>query len=138
MVFSLYKFNRFPAPSIIDRISFTLERTADIRTKKALVLLSKNKYKASSLAIKKALRYKPNSDFAYYILARISQKLEKGMFSENVITNYKHAIYLNPQYSFYYYYLSKYYFSFQMNDEGRKYYLKALEFYPGRKNLISE
>ncbi len=115
-----------------------LELNSQVNIDKAISYLKKKAYRSSINSVNNALRYKPNSDFAYYILALTNQSLEKGVFSEKVIDDYKHAIYLNPQYSFYYYYLSRYYFYFHMYEEGMKYYLKAIDLYPGNKDFTAE
>jgi len=116
----------------------SLEYKSQILLDEAYLSMENKKVNSAIAQANKALNFRKNNDAIYYFLAVCYSWQTKEIFSPQVVEYYHKAISLNPKYAFYYYYLSKYYFSFQMYAEGAVYKLKALSFYPGNKKFAAE
>ncbi len=98
--------------------------------KKAVMFFKNREFNSSIISARNALRYKPNNDFAYYILARNFREIDSGKFSIQALKNYKRAIFLNKQYAFYYFELAEYFFLHDQIDSAKRFIRLAVKFYP--------
>ncbi|MBU0634141.1 MAG: O-antigen ligase family protein [Candidatus Omnitrophica bacterium] len=103
---------------------------------KAEKFLKNRDFEQAIYSIKRALDYRPNNDFSYYLLARALRGHEEAEFCSLVVDNYKKAIKLNPQYAFYYYELGEYFMRYGKFGEAQCFLKYAVEAYPTNKLFL--
>ena len=98
--------------------------------KKSILFLKNKEFNNSIISAHNSLRYKPNNDFAYYILARNFREIEPDQLSPKALNYYKKAISLNKNYAFYYFELAVYFFLHNQIDNAKRFIYLAIKFYP--------
>lgn len=98
--------------------------------KKAVIFFKDRQFNSSIIYAQKALRYKPNNDLGYYILARNFRRIEGGNLSIKALNYYKKAISLNENYAFYYFELAVYFLSHDQIDNAQRFAILAIKRYP--------
>ncbi|MFH2136995.1 MAG: O-antigen ligase family protein [Candidatus Omnitrophota bacterium] len=118
--------------------NFFIRYSSECELNKGIDFLKDKKYDQASLAIRKSLRVTPKNDYGHYLLAITYEKSNSGIFSDEVIEQYKKAISLNPGYAYYYYYLADYFRINKKYQEAQEFLKKALIFYPQNDKFLSE
>ena len=84
--------------------------------KKSVNFFKNDDFDNSITSARVALRYKPDNDFAYYILGCNFRRIEGDKLSLNALNYYKKAISLNSNYAFYYFELAQYFLNHNQYD----------------------
>ncbi|MCK4994217.1 MAG: O-antigen ligase family protein [Candidatus Omnitrophica bacterium] len=98
--------------------------------KEAVRLFKNKEFDDSIVWARNALRYKPENDLAFYIIARNFRGIEKSKLSINALNYYNKAISLNKNYAFYYWELAVYFFRHNKIDEAKRFIDLAIKSYP--------
>jgi O-antigen ligase len=101
----------------------------------AIDLLKNQKTDQAISQANMALHYRLNNDMIYYFLSHCYAQKTKNIFSHIVVDYYQKAIKLNPQYSFYYYYLGNYYFANRSYQKAADLYKQAQKLYPANQKF---
>ncbi|MCP4649232.1 MAG: hypothetical protein GY853_04005 [PVC group bacterium] len=110
---------------------------AELNFEQGMVFFQEQKYEQARELIAKSLKIRSDNDFAYYNLATIDQIEYSGKYSEEVVSNYKKAISLNPDYAFYYYELGQYFKQYNREEQAEIFLKKAVKAYPTNLKFIT-
>ena len=110
---------------------------SDLNIKEAVMFFGKKQFDKSIDSALAALRYKPNNDLAYYILARNYRTIENGALSKAALDHYKKAVSLNENYAFYYGEIAVYFLTHKKIDQAGQWAELALKFYPHNPKFLA-